>query len=147
MHSCVDITNKKPDFVLASIAGADNARWDAAVPATTTLRDTLTAIPGGLISVTELISQANWLQSRHIWPRTRAPFFAHMNVPMMAGFVERYLVADTDGIPATGRSWLTTVSTRSSKALRKAGSIDTEKVKDAMKGPDHPDDPRRAGLP
>lgn len=126
----VDIMNKKPDFVLASIAGADNARWDSAT------RDyhlsNVTAIPGGLISVTELISQANWLQ-RGTYGRTRAPFFAHMSNPMMASFVADYwsrygrypsdwAVMAYDGVYAL------------KQGIEKAGSIDTEKVKDARKG-------------
>jgi branched-chain amino acid transport system substrate-binding protein len=124
------IFNEKPDFVLASIAGDDNARWDAATR-DFHLVDTV-AIPGGLISVTELVSQASWLQ-RGTYGRTRAPFFAHMNVPMMASFVERYrtkygrypsdwAVMAYDGVHAL------------KQGIEKAGSIDTEKVKNAMKG-------------
>ncbi len=124
------IMNEKPDFVLASIAGADNARWDAAAR-DYHLADTV-AIPGGLISVTELITQASWLQ-RGTYGRTRAPFFAHMDIPMMAGFVERYravygrypsdwAVMGYDGVHAL------------KQGIEKAGSIDTERVKDAMKG-------------
>ncbi len=126
----VAIMNEKPDFVLASIAGADNARWDAAV------RDyhleKLTAIPGGLISVTELINEADWLQ-RGSYGRARAPFFAHMDIPMMANFVEQYwsrygrypsdwAVMAYDGVYAL------------KQGIEKAGSIETDTVKDAMKG-------------
>jgi branched-chain amino acid transport system substrate-binding protein len=126
----VAIINEKPDFVLASIAGADNARWDAAVR--DYHLDSITAIPGGLISVTELINEANWLR-RGTYGRTRAPFFAHMGVPMMASFVEQYwsrhgrypsdwAVMAYDGVYAL------------KQGIEKAGSIDTEQVKDAMKG-------------
>jgi len=124
------IMNKKPDFALASIAGTDNARWDAATR-DYHLADTV-AIPGGLISVTELISQANWLR-RGTYGRTRAPFFAHMGNPAMASFVSEYwsrygrypsdwAVMAYDGVYAL------------KQGIEKAGSIDTEKVKDAMKG-------------
>ncbi len=126
----VAIMNQKPDFVLASIAGADNGRWDAA--ARDYHLEDVTATPGGLISVTELISQANWLR-RGTYGRTRAPFFAHMGIPMMASFVEQYwsrhgrypsdwAVMAYDGVYAL------------KQGIEKAGSIDTEKVKDAMKG-------------
>ena len=126
----VSIKNEKPDFVLASIAGSDNARWDLAI------RDYRlwdeTAIPGGLISVTELIGEANWLR-RGTYGRTRAPFFAHMGVPMMASFVEQYwsrygrypsdwAVMAYDGVYAL------------KQGIEKAGSIDTDKVKDVLKG-------------
>ncbi len=124
------IMNERPDFVLASIAGEDNARWDAATR-DYHLADTV-AIPGGLISVTELISQASWLR-RGTLGRARAPFFAHMDIPMMADFVQRYLaqygrypsdwaVMAYDGVYAL------------KQGIEKAGSIDTEKVKDVMKG-------------
>lgn len=126
----VAIKNRKPDFVLASIAGEDNARWDAAV------RDyrltDQTAVVGGLISVTELVGQANWMP-RGTYGRTRAPFFAHLDVPMMAKFVETYR-ARYDRYPS---DWAV-MSHDGVHALRQgieqAGSIDTETVKDAMKG-------------
>lgn len=83
----VDIQSKKPDFVLASIAGTDNAYW---------MRDArdyrlfrTVEQPGGLISVTELMEQAGSIR-RDIYGRTRAPFFAHEDVPMMAAFVSAY---------------------------------------------------------
>jgi branched-chain amino acid transport system substrate-binding protein len=83
----VDIQARKPDFVLSSIAGTDNGFW---------MRDardyhlfSTVEQPGGLISVTELIEQASSIR-RGIYGRTRAPFFAHLDVPMMADFVEAY---------------------------------------------------------
>lgn len=83
----VDIQAKKPDFVLASIAGTDNGYW---------MRDArdyrlfrTVAQPGGLISVSELMEQASSIR-RGIYGRTRAPFFAHPDEPMMAAFVSAY---------------------------------------------------------
>lgn len=83
----VDILARKPDFVLSSIAGTDNAYWirDAR---DYHLFDTVDK-PGGLISVTELMDQAGSI-SRGVYGRTRAPFFAHMDIPMMAWFVAAY---------------------------------------------------------
>lgn len=83
----VDILARKPDFVLSSIAGTDNAYWirDAR---DYHLFDTVDQ-PGGLVSVTELMDQAGSIR-RGIYGRTRAPFFAHLDIPMMAWFVAAY---------------------------------------------------------
>ena len=126
----VDILAQKPDFVLGSIAGTDNAFW---------MRDARdyrlfkqVEYPGGLISLTELKSQARSIR-RGQYGRTRAPFFAHLDVPMMAKFVDTYqakfgtypsdwVVMAYDGVYAL------------KQGIEKAGSIDVEKVKDAMKG-------------
>jgi branched-chain amino acid transport system substrate-binding protein len=126
----VDILAQKPDFVLGSIAGTDNSWW---------LRDARdyrlfkkVAYPGGLISITELISQAKSIR-RGQYGRCRAPFFAHLDVPMMAKFVSAYrekygrypsdwAVMAYDGVHAL------------KQGIDEAGSIDTETVKDAMKG-------------
>ncbi len=126
----VDILAQKPNFVLGSIAGSDNAYW---------MRDARdyrlfkkVAYPGGLISVSELISQAKSIR-RGQYGRTRAPFFAHLDVAMMAEFVRNYkdkfgrypsdwAVMAYDGVYAL------------KQGIEKAGSIDTETVKNAMKG-------------
>ena len=42
-----------------------------------------------MISVSELIRQATSIR-RGRYGRCRAPFFAHMNIPMMVRFVENY---------------------------------------------------------
>lgn len=126
----VDIMAKKPDFVLSTIGGADNALW---------LRDARdyrlfkqVARPGGLVSVSELIAQARSIR-RGLYGRCRAPFFAHMKVPVMAQLVERYkskydryptdwAVMSYDGVYAL------------KQGIEKAGAIDSEKVKDALRG-------------
>jgi branched-chain amino acid transport system substrate-binding protein len=126
----IAIMAKKPDFVLGTIGGADNAYF---------MRDARdyrffkkVEYPGGLISVSELIRQATSIR-RGRYGRCRAPFFAHLNVPMMARFVENYrskydryptdwAVMSYDGVYAL------------KQAVEKAKSIDSEKVKDAMKG-------------
>ena len=78
---------KKPDFVLGTIGGADNALW---------LRDARdyrlfkqVAYPGGLVSVSELIVQSRSIR-RGLYGRCRAPFFGHMDVSMMADLVKIY---------------------------------------------------------
>ena len=126
----IAIMAKKPDFVLGTIGGADNAYF---------LRDARDyrlfkkiEYPGGLISVSELIRQATSIR-RGRYGRCRAPFFAHLNIPMMARFVENYhskfdryptdwAVMSYDGVYAL------------KQAVEKAKSIDREKVKDVMKG-------------
>ena len=126
----VDILAQKPDFVLGSIAGSDNAYW---------MRDARdyrlfkkVAYPGGLISVTELISQAKSI-SRGQYGRCRAPFFAHLDVPMMAKLVDSYK-AKFDKYPSDWTVMAYDGVYALKQGIEKAGSIDTETVKDAMKG-------------
>lgn len=126
----VAIMAHKPDFVLGTIGGADNAYW---------MRDARefrlfkqTAYPGGLISVSELIEQASSIP-RGRYGRCRAPFFAHLDVAMMNRFVENYrakydryptdwAVMSYDGVQAL------------KQGLERAGSIDSRAVKDVLKG-------------
>lgn len=126
----VDIQARKPDFVLASIAGTDNGFW---------MRDARdyhlfksVEQPGGLISVTELIEQASSIR-RGKYGRTRAPFFAHLDVPMMADFVSAYrhrygrypsdwAVLGYDAVHVLRQG------------VEKAKSIDTDAVRSTLKG-------------
>ncbi len=126
----VDILARKPDFVLGSIAGTDNAFW---------MRDARdyrlfkqVGYPGGLISLTELISQARSIR-RGQYGRTRAPFFAHLDVPMMAKLVDTYK-AKLDTYPSDWAAMAYDGVYALKQGVEKAGSIDAEKVKDAMKG-------------
>lgn len=124
------IRGQKPDFVLASIAGADNNRWELAV-ADYRLADH-TVIAGGLLSVTELIAQANWIR-RGTYGRTRAPFFAHPDVPMMARFIAAYR-ARYDRYPSDWAVMAYDGVQALRQGIEKAESIDTESVKDALRG-------------
>ena len=126
----VAIMSQKPDFVLGTLGGTDNALW---------MRDAKDygffkeiEYTGGLISVSELLSQARSIR-RGLYGRCRAPFFAHMDVPMMAGLVKNYktrydrfptdwAVMSYDGVYAL------------KQGIEKAGSIDIEKVKTVMSG-------------
>ncbi len=83
----IDIMSRKPDFVLGTIGGSDNAYF---------MRDAReyrffkkVAYPGGLISVSELIRQALSIR-RGRFGRCRAPFFAHPDNPRMNHFVQSY---------------------------------------------------------
>ena len=126
----VDIMAKKPDFVLGTIGGADNALW---------LRDARdyrlfkqVAYPGGLVSVSELTNQARSLR-RGLYGRCRAPFFAHPDKPMMVALVKAYR-AKYDRFPT---DWAV-MSYDGVHALRqgieKAGVLQPEVIKDALRG-------------
>ncbi|MGD9174455.1 MAG: ABC transporter substrate-binding protein [Desulfobacterales bacterium] len=126
----VDILAQKPDFVLGSIAGTDNAFW---------MRDARdyrlfkrVEYPGGLISITELMSQARSIR-RGQYGRTRAPFFAHLDVPMMAKLVDTYK-SKYDTYPSDWAAMAYDGVYALKQGVEKAGSIDVEKVKNAMKG-------------
>jgi branched-chain amino acid transport system substrate-binding protein len=126
----VGIMNKRPDFVLETIAGADNAYW---------LRDAhdyglfkKVAAPGQFVSVSEMVREAKWLR-RGVYARTRAPFFAHLDVPMMASFVNAFR-AKHDRYPSDWAVMSYDGVYALKQGVEKAGTIDSEKVKDALKG-------------
>ena len=124
------IMAQKPDFVIGSIASKDNVAWMKQAKAYGFFKKI--PYPGSLISVTELILQAKTL-TRGLVGLCRAPFFAHMNVPMMANFVaafrkkyNRYpsdwAVMEYDAVYAL------------KQGIEKSKSIDSTKVKDALRG-------------
>jgi len=126
----VDIMARKPDFVLASIAGADNIYW---------MRDgrdyrlfKSVANPGGLVSLHELINQANSIR-RGLYGRCRAPFFAHIDNPRMAEFVKSYRVK-FDRYPSDWAVLLYDAVHILRQGIEKANSTNIENVKDAMQG-------------
>lgn len=126
----VDIQARKADFVLSSIAGSDNAYW---------MRDSRdyrlfksVAHPGGLVSVTELITQAMSIR-RGTYGRCRAPFFAHMDVPMMAAFVDAYRHR-YGRFPSDWAVMAYDAVQVLRQGVEKAQSIDTENVRNTMKG-------------
>ncbi len=118
----VDILAQKPDFVLSSIAGADNTYW---------LRDArdyrlfkTVDNPGGLVSVTELIQQSTSIR-RGLYGRCRAPFFAHTDNPRMEKFVSSYR-AKFDRYPSDWAVLLYDAVYVLKQGIEKAGDIDTE---------------------
>ena len=126
----VDMLSQKPDFVLGSIAGADNAFW---------MRDCRDyrmfkkiAYPGGLVSVFELINDARSIR-RGLYGRTRAPFFAHMNNPRMAAFVKSFQ-AKFDRFPSDWAVLLYDAVYILKQGVEAAGSIETDQVIASMKG-------------
>ena len=126
----VDIMSKKPDFVLGSIAGADNAFWMRDCRDYRLFKEV--AYPGGLISVTELTTQARSIR-RGLYGRCRAPFFAHLNNPRMQAFVKAYQ-AKFGRFPSDWAVLLYDAVYTLKQGIEKAGSIETEAVKNAMHG-------------
>ena len=124
------IMSMKPDFVYPVLASKDNVTFtEQAKP-----YGFFDKVPyvGSMQSVTELITEARTMP-RGLVAITRAPFFAHLDIPMMANFVKTYqgkykkypsdwAVMGYDSVYAL------------KQGVEKAGTIDTDKVKDAMKG-------------
>jgi branched-chain amino acid transport system substrate-binding protein len=124
------IMAEKPDFVLGSIAAKDNVAWIQQAQGYGFF-DKI-PYPGSLISVSELIIQAKTL-TRGLVGLCRAPFFAHLDVPMMANFVKNFK-AKYDRYPSDWAVMEYDAVYALKQGIEKAKSIDTEKVKDAMKG-------------
>jgi len=123
------IMAQKPDFVIGSIASKDNVNWLKQAKAYGFFKKI--PYPGSLISVSELITQAKTI-TRGLVGLSRAPFFAHLNVPMMVNFVKDFR-AKYNRYPS---DWAV-MSYDSVYALKqgidKARSIDSSNVKDALK--------------
>lgn len=124
------IMAEKPDFVIGSVASKDNVAWMQQAKAYGFFEKI--PYPGSLISVSELIIQAKTL-TRGLVGLCRAPFFAHLDVPMMANFVKDFR-AKNDRYPSDWAVMEYDAVYALKQGIEKAGSIDTEKVKDALKG-------------
>lgn len=120
----------KPDFVYGSLASKDNVAWME--QARTYGFFEKIPYPGSLISVTELILEAKTLP-RNIIALTRAPFFAHLDNPMMAALVKKYR-AQYNKYPSDWAVLGYDAVYALKQGIEKAKTINTEKVKDAMKG-------------
>lgn len=121
---------EKPDFIYGSLASKDNEYW--LNQAKTFGLFELVPYQGSLISVSELIAMGDQLP-RGVIGLTRAPFFAHMDEPMMSTFVKNYLgrhgqypsdwaVLHYDAVYAL------------KQGIEKAGSIESPAVKDTLSG-------------
>jgi branched-chain amino acid transport system substrate-binding protein len=124
------IMGQKPDFVIGSIASKDNVAWMKQAKAYGFF-DKI-PYPGSLISVSELILQSKTI-TRGMIGLCRAPFFAHMDVPMMADFVKNFK-AKYDRYPSDWAVMEYDAVYVLKQGIEKAASIDSEKVKDALKG-------------
>ncbi len=120
----------KPDFVYACLASKDNVTFtEQAKP-----YGFFEKVPyvGSMQSVTELITEAKTLP-RGLVAIARAPFFAHLDVPMMANFVKAYQ-AKYNKYPSDWAVMGYDAVYALSQGCAKAKSIDSDKVKDTMKG-------------
>jgi branched-chain amino acid transport system substrate-binding protein len=124
------IMAQKPDFVIGSLASKDNVAWMKQAKAYGFF-DKI-PYPGSLISVSELIVQAKTL-TRGLIGLCRAPFFAHMDIPMMANFVKNFK-AKYDRYPSDWAVMEYDAVYALKQGIEKANSIDTEKVRAALKG-------------
>lgn len=120
----------KPDFVYPVLASKDNVTFtEQAKP-----YGFFDKVPyvGSMQSVTELVTEAKTMP-RNLVAISRAPFFAHMDIPMMATFVKNYR-AKYNKYPSDWAVMGYDAVYALKQGTEKANSIDTEKVKDAMKG-------------
>jgi len=124
------IMAQKPDFAYGCLASKDNVAWMKQAKAYGFFEKV--PFPGSLISVSELIIQAKTL-TRGLIGLCRAPFFAHMDVPMMANFVKNFK-AKYNRYPSDWAVMEYDAVYALKQGIEKAGSIDTEKVKVALKG-------------
>jgi branched-chain amino acid transport system substrate-binding protein len=124
------IMGQKPDFVIGSVASKDNVAWMKQAKAYGFFEKI--PYPGSLISVSELIIQAKTL-TRGLVGLCRAPFFAHLDVPMMANFVRNFK-AKYDRYPSDWAVMEYDAVYALKQGIEKADSIDTEKVRIALKG-------------
>jgi len=125
------IMSVKPDFVYACLASKDNVTYtEQAKP-----YGFFGKIPyvGSMQSVTELITEAKTMP-RGLVAISRAPFFAHMDVPMMANFVKSYRARYSDKYPSDWAVMGYDAVYALKQGVEKANSIENDKVKDAMKG-------------
>jgi branched-chain amino acid transport system substrate-binding protein len=121
---------EKPDFIYGSLASKDNDIWFNQAKSFGLFE--LIPYQGSLISVSELIARGDQLP-RGVIGMARAPFFAHMDIPMMSHFVKTYkarfgqypsdwAVLEYDAVYAL------------KQGIEKTGTIDSTRVKDAMSG-------------
>jgi branched-chain amino acid transport system substrate-binding protein len=123
------VMGDKPDFVYAALASKDNIAWmKQAKP-----YGFFAKFPYAcLISVTEMEEMKDELP-RGVIGETRAPFFAHMDIPMMANFVKNYQ-AKYKQYPSDWAVMEYDAVYVLKQGVEKAQSIDIEKVKNALKG-------------
>jgi branched-chain amino acid transport system substrate-binding protein len=124
------IMAQKPDFAYGCLASKDNVAFNQQAKAYGFF-DKI-PYPGSLISVSELIIQAKTL-TRGLIGLCRAPFFAHLDVPMMANFVQNFK-AKYNRYPSDWAVMEYDAVYTLKQGIEKAGDIDTEKVKDVLKG-------------
>ncbi len=122
----------KPDFSYGAIAGKDNRTFIQQAQAMGMFKRI--AYPGGLISVTELQQQRSSLP-RGMIGLARAPFFAHLDEPLMQKYIKMHRSKHgEDAYPSDWAVMHYDAIYGLEQAIDKVGSIETEAVKAALKG-------------
>jgi branched-chain amino acid transport system substrate-binding protein len=121
----------KPDFVYGAIAGKDNRTFIQQARAQGLFKKI--AYPGGLISVTELQQQRKSIP-RGMIGLARCPFFAHLDQPLMQKYIKMHRAKHgEDAYPTDWACMHYDAIYGLEQAVNKAGSIETEAVKAALK--------------
>lgn len=122
----------KPDFMFGAIAGKDNETFVQQAKAAGLFKRV--AYPGVFLPVTELMQQRKTLP-RHIIGLNRCPFFAHMDNPIMKKYVKMYQDKfGKDDYPDDFACMYFDALNGLDQGVSKAGSIDADAVKAALKG-------------
>jgi branched-chain amino acid transport system substrate-binding protein len=126
------IMASKPDFAYGAIAGKDNRTFIRQAQAMGLFKRV--AYPGGLISVTEMQQQKKSLP-RGMIGLARAPFFAHLDQPLMQKYIKMNRAKHgEDAYPTDWGVMHYDAVYGLEQGIKKAGTIDTEAVKAALKG-------------
>ena len=126
------IMSSKPDFAFGAIAGKDNRTFMQQAKAAGLFKRV--AYPGGLISVTELQQQRKSLQ-RGMLGLARAPFFAHLDQPLMQKYIKMNRAKyGPDAYPTDWAVMHYDAIYGLEQGIKKAGTIETEAVKAALRG-------------
>ena len=122
----------KPDFCFGAIAGKDNRTFMQQAKSAGMFKRI--PYPGGLISVTELQQQAKSLV-RGMIGLARCPFFAHLDQPLMQKYIKMHRAKHGDEAYPTDWACMHYDAIYGlEQGINKAGSIETEAVKAALKG-------------
>jgi branched-chain amino acid transport system substrate-binding protein len=120
----------RPDCLIGFLAGQDNAAWIKWADQYELFRRI--PYPGSLISVTELMAGGKTLP-RGLIGLARAPFFCCTGVPMMADFIKKFR-AKYNRYPSDWAVLEYDAVYVLKQGIEKAAGIDSDKVKDVMKG-------------
>jgi len=124
------IMSLKPDFVFPAVAGKDSRTLMEQGQAMGLLK--VTSLVGGQITTVELQQQKDTLP-RGLVGMSRCAFFAHLDEPLMQKYIKMY--RDAQGQYPTDMSCMNfDVVYGLEQGIQKAGTIDTEAVKNALKG-------------
>lgn len=126
------IMAEQPSFLFAAIAGNDNRTFTQQAQAAGLTKRV--PVPGSLISVTELKQQAKSLERGSIG-LARAPFFAHLDQPLMQKYIKMHRAKHGDAeYPDDWAVMHYDAVYGLEQGIKGAGTIGTEAVRQALKG-------------